>query len=157
MSIPRSVADVIKNHVTIEVEGIDRMYINVYQAQAANGKQAAWLFSLLHRGQPVASSLLMGIMTQGVFAAEVDAFVEAESDSSRSVSRKGQTEGLGMSPRNTWDRFYGNRRRTRFLGKAQEKVTVFRTEKRRIRVTGQKYPWIVKAATPVNQFYFDRL
>jgi hypothetical protein len=40
-----------------------------------------------------------------------------------------------------------------FLGKAQEKVTVFRTEKR-TDSQGQKYPWIVKSATPVNQFYF---
>jgi hypothetical protein len=39
-----------------------------------------------------------------------------------------------------------------FLGKAQEKVTVFRTEKR-TDSQGQKYPWIVKSATPVNQFY----
>ena len=31
MSIPRSVADVIQDHVTLEVEGIDRMYLNVYQ------------------------------------------------------------------------------------------------------------------------------
>jgi hypothetical protein len=29
MSIPRSVADVIRGHVTLEVEGIDRMYLNV--------------------------------------------------------------------------------------------------------------------------------
>ena len=40
-----------------------------------------------------------------------------------------------------------------FLGKAQEKVTVFRTEKR-TNAPGKKYPWIVKSATPVNQFYF---
>src|SRR3989441_46276 len=40
-----------------------------------------------------------------------------------------------------------------FLGKAQEKVAVFRTEKRTGR-DGKKYPWIVKSATPVNQFYF---
>jgi hypothetical protein len=39
------------------------------------------------------------------------------------------------------------------LGKAQEKVTVFRTEKR-TDAQGKKYPWIVKSATPVNQFYF---
>lgn len=29
MSIPRSVAEVIRHHVTLEVEGIDRMYLNV--------------------------------------------------------------------------------------------------------------------------------
>ena len=31
MSVPRSVAEVLKQHVTLEVEGIDRMYLNVYQ------------------------------------------------------------------------------------------------------------------------------
>jgi hypothetical protein len=30
MSLPRSVADVLKDHVTLEVEGIDRMDLNVY-------------------------------------------------------------------------------------------------------------------------------
>ena len=30
MSIPRTVADVLRKHVTLEVEGIDRMYLNVY-------------------------------------------------------------------------------------------------------------------------------
>jgi hypothetical protein len=31
MTLPRSAADVLKDHVTLEVEGIDRMYLNVYQ------------------------------------------------------------------------------------------------------------------------------
>ena len=31
MTLPRSVADVLNDHVTLEVEGIDRMYLNVYQ------------------------------------------------------------------------------------------------------------------------------
>ena len=31
MSLPRTVADVLRDHVTLEVEGIDRMYLNVYQ------------------------------------------------------------------------------------------------------------------------------
>ena len=30
MSIPQSVAEVIGEHVSLEVEGIDRMYLNVY-------------------------------------------------------------------------------------------------------------------------------
>ena len=30
MSLPRSVAEVLADHVTLEVEGIDRMYLNVY-------------------------------------------------------------------------------------------------------------------------------
>jgi hypothetical protein len=30
MNIARSVADVLSDHVVLEVEGIDRMYLNVY-------------------------------------------------------------------------------------------------------------------------------
>jgi len=30
MSVSRSVAEVLAEHVTLEVEGIDRMYLNVY-------------------------------------------------------------------------------------------------------------------------------
>ena len=30
MNLPRSVAKILDEHVTLEVEGIDRMYLNVY-------------------------------------------------------------------------------------------------------------------------------
>src|ERR1044071_7719533 len=76
MSVPRSVADVIRNHVTLEVEGIDRMYLNVYQPKLQTEKQAACFFRF-HRGQPVASSSLMGVMTKE-FLAKVDAFIERQ-------------------------------------------------------------------------------
>ncbi len=38
MSVPRTVADVIRHHVTLEVEGIDRMYLNVYQPKLSRLK-----------------------------------------------------------------------------------------------------------------------
>ena len=41
VSIPRSVADIIRNHVTLEGESIDRMYLNVYQPKLQTDKQAA--------------------------------------------------------------------------------------------------------------------
>ena len=74
MSLPRSVADVLRKHVTLEVEGIDRMYLNVYQPKLQTEKQAACFFRY-HRGQPVASSALMGVMTND-FLRRVEAFVE---------------------------------------------------------------------------------
>jgi len=40
-----------------------------------------------------------------------------------------------------------------FIGRAQEKTTVFRTEKRRY-PDGVTYPWIVKTTGVINQFYF---
>ena len=41
-----------------------------------------------------------------------------------------------------------------FVGKAQEKTTTFRTEKRRNPQTGPAYPWIVRATAMVNHYYF---
>jgi hypothetical protein len=40
MSIPRSVANVLEQHVTLQVEGIDRLYLNVYQPKLQAEKQA---------------------------------------------------------------------------------------------------------------------
>lgn len=40
-----------------------------------------------------------------------------------------------------------------FIGRAQEKTPLFRTEKRRDS-EGKTYPWIVKTTGVVNYFYF---
>jgi hypothetical protein len=40
-----------------------------------------------------------------------------------------------------------------FISKAQEKATVFRTEKRKHPQTGKTYPWIVRSTAMVNQYY----
>ena len=40
-----------------------------------------------------------------------------------------------------------------FVGRAQEKTNLFRTEKRRD-AHGDTYPWIVKSTGLVNHFYF---
>jgi hypothetical protein len=147
MSIPRSVADVLDQHVTLEVEGIDRMYLNVYQPKLQAEKQAACFFRF-HRGQPVASSSLMGVMSNA-FLRQVEAFVEQQQIPVVAFKKGQRKDDVAAEYRR---RFQGSEG-VLFLGKAQEKVTVFRTEKR-TDSQGQKYPWIVKSATPVNQFYF---
>jgi hypothetical protein len=147
MSIPRSVAEVIREHVVLEVEGIDRMYLNVYQPKLQTEKQAACFFRY-HRGLPVASSALMGAITRE-FLRQVDDFV-AKHSVPVVLFRKGQRkDDVAAEYRAGFTGSEG----VLFLGKAQEKVTVFRTESR-TDATGKKYPWIVKSATPVNQFYF---
>ena len=40
-----------------------------------------------------------------------------------------------------------------FIGKAQEKAMVWRTERRRNAQTGQPYAWLVKSTALVNQYY----
>src|SRR3982751_4003289 len=76
MSLPRSVADVLKQHVTLEVEGIDRMYLNVYQPRLQTDRGVAAFFRS-HRGETFASSALMAPMSMA-FIDAVDHFVEQE-------------------------------------------------------------------------------
>jgi hypothetical protein len=76
MSLPRSVAEVLKSHVTLEVEGIDRMYLNVYQPRLQTDRGVASFFRF-HRGEPFASSALMNPMSKS-FIAAVDRFVSQE-------------------------------------------------------------------------------
>jgi hypothetical protein len=57
MSLPRSVADVLAQHVTLEVEAIDRMYLNVYIPQLQREQGVASFFRF-HRGLRVIKTLL---------------------------------------------------------------------------------------------------
>ena len=67
MSIARTVAEVLQEHVTLEVEGIDRMYLNVYVPvlQRAGGVASFFRF---HRGHQFASSALMDPITKAFIA-----------------------------------------------------------------------------------------
>ena len=68
MSIPRSVAEVLREHVTLEIEGIDRMYLNVYiPALQREGGVAS--FFRFHRGHRFASSVLMDPISKQFVAA----------------------------------------------------------------------------------------
>ena len=55
MSVSRSVAEILSEHVTLEIESIDRMYLNVYvpALQRAGGVASFFRF---HRGHQFASS-----------------------------------------------------------------------------------------------------
>src|SRR5215471_10660961 len=123
------------------------MYLNVYQPKLQMAKGAACFFRF-HRKQPVASSSLMGIMSNA-FLQQVDAFVEQQGIAVVHFHKGQRKDDVAAEYR---ARFPGTEG-VLFLGKAQEKVNVFRTEKRTDK-NGKKYAWIVKAATPVNQFYF---
>lgn len=76
MTLPRSVADVLSHHVTLEVEGIDRMYLNVYQPRPQTDRGVA-AFVCFHRRETFASSILMDPISKS-FIAAVERFVGHE-------------------------------------------------------------------------------
>ena len=47
-SIPRTVADVIGQHVTLELESLDRVYLNEYQPQLQSPPALFWFLRQCH-------------------------------------------------------------------------------------------------------------
>src|SRR5664279_2455212 len=72
MTVARSVADVLAEHVSFEVECIDRMYLNVYQPRLQHAAGVAW-FLCGHRGNRFASSALMDPISKS-FVASIHRF-----------------------------------------------------------------------------------
>src|SRR3954466_8696841 len=147
MTLARTVADVLNDHVTFEVECIDRMYLNVYvpQLQHAGGLLG---YVQRHLGLPIASTAPLAKITDR-FVAAVHRFAEDEAIPWVDFA-KGQRKDDVMHEHLT--RFTAAEG-VLFIGRAQEKTTLFRTERRRDD-EGKSYPWIVKTTGVVNHFYF---
>jgi hypothetical protein len=148
MTLPRSAADVLDGHVAFELECIDRMYLNLYVPQLAFPAGVAYFFRG-HRGHRFASSALMDPMTKA-FAASIHRFI-AEHQLDLVAFRKGESkDDIARS----YLAHHDGTETILFVGRAQEKVNVLRTQKRRNPTTGATYPWLVKDTALVNQFYF---
>jgi len=147
MSVPRTVADVIRQHVTLEVEGIDRMYLNVYQPKLQTERGVASFFRY-HRGHTFASSALMEPISKA-FIRDMEAFASQHDIPLFPFGKKQRKDDVAAQYR---AHFRGNEG-ILFIGKAQEKTAVFRTERRTNPATGQKYAWLVRSTAMVNHFY----
>jgi len=148
MTIARSVADVLADHVTLEVECIDRMYLNLYVPKLQYEMGVVGFFRG-HLGYAFASSALMDPITKG-FVADIHRFVEREGVDLVTFEKGQRKDDIAHA---YLAKFEGDEG-VLFVGKAQEKTTTFRTEKRKNPVTGKTYPWIVRATAMVNQYYF---
>jgi hypothetical protein len=147
MSVPRSVAEVVNEHVTLEVEGIDRMYLNVYVPQLQREQGVASFFRF-HRGHQFASSALMDPISK-TFVAALEAFAGREQVPVIQFRKGQRKDDIAAEQRKKFTKPEG----VVFIGKAQEKMPVFRTERRRNEATGGTYPWLVRSTAMVNQFY----
>ena len=145
MTLPRTAADVLADHVSFEVECIDRMYLNVYVPQL---QYATGLVSYIHRqlGKPVASTAALAPVSEA-FTRSVRSFAASCGipwvDSSRDSART-------TWPRSTWRASpepraccssAGRRRRSRCSGPASGTAD------------GSSYPWIAAETGVASQFY----
>jgi hypothetical protein len=151
MTLPRTVSDVLTDHVTLEVECIDRLYLNVYQPRLQYPAGAAAFF-VGHRGARYASSALMDPISRG-FVAAIDRFVADRGVPVISFEKGQRKDDVAQEYLAEFEAA-GRLEGVLFVGKAQEKTRTFRTEKRRNPATGVVYPWIVRATAMVNHYYF---
>ncbi|MGO9080876.1 MAG: hypothetical protein ACLQDY_17830 [Streptosporangiaceae bacterium] len=148
MTLPRSVADVLSGHVSFELESIDRMYCNLYvpQLQRAEGVVG---FIHGHLGKPIASTAVIAPMSRD-FTARLRAFAEAGGIPRIDFAR-GQRKDDVMHEYLAGFEAAGRTEGVLFIGRAQEKNSVFRAGKRRA-ADGRPCPWIVRATSVVSQF-----
>ena len=146
MFLPRTVAAVLKNHVTLQVECIDRMYLNVYVPllQTDCGVAYFWRF---HRGHRFASSVLMDPMSKA-FRAKLEGYADQHHVPILTFTKDQRKDDVAQAHLAKFTPPEG----VVFIGKAQEKTRVFRTERRQSE-HGGTYPWIVSATAMVNQWY----
>ena len=148
MSLPRTVSEVLREHVTLEAEGIDWMYLNVYMPVLQREQGISWFFRA-YRGHAFASSALMAPITKA-FVAKIEAFADHEGVSLITFEKHPRKDDVVEEYRR---RFKGEEGLV-VIGKAQEKTAVFRTERRRNPTTGQTYAWLCRSTAMVNQYYF---
>jgi DNA-binding HxlR family transcriptional regulator len=148
MTIPRSVADVIRDHVVLEYEAIDRMYLNAYvpTLQTVGGMLG---YLRVHRGQRFASTTAVAPMTEA-FVHNIEQFVADEGVDLITFEKGQRKDDITQKYLRKFKKSEG----VLYVGKAQEKARIMRTERRRSKRTGATYPWIVQSTAMVNHYYF---
>ena len=118
MTLPRTAAEVLSEHVVFEVECIDRMYLNVYVPQL---QHAGGLLGYVQRqlGLPVASTAPLARITDR-FAAAVHRFAEQERVPWVDFAR-GQRKDDVMHEHLAAFQAAGRTEGVVFIGRAQEK------------------------------------
>jgi hypothetical protein len=133
--------------VTFELEAIDRMYLNAYVPSLQTGGGFVW-FVKTQLGTPVPSTMMVAPMSQRLVAA-IERFVAAQGIALILFEKGQRKDDIAQQYLKSFEREEG----VLFVGKAQEKASVFRTDKRRD-AQGKTYPWIIRSTAMPNHYYF---
>lgn len=143
----RSVAEILERHVTMELSGIDRMYLNVYIPRLQTPEGVAG-FLVKHRGHRMASSVLLDPISKS-FVSRLETFGQKEEVDLVAFEKGQRKDDVAAAYRKRFKQREG----VLFIGKAQEKARVVRTIKRSNPRTGATFPWLVSSSAMVNQYY----
>ena len=149
MSITQtSLAEILREHVTLEVESIDRMYLNVYIPKLQFEGGASW-FLRQERKCPVPSSAAMAPISRA-FVAAIESYAQLHQVAVLRFE-KGQRKDDVVAP---YIKQAAGQEGIVLIGKAQEKTSTFRTTKGFGPRSLDRYPRLVRTTAMVNQYYF---
>ena len=144
----RSVAEILSQHTTLALECIDRLYLNVYVPVLQRAAGAAYFFRKI-RGCSVPSSVLMAPMARH-FVDAIKGYAERDGIDIVSFRRGERKDDRTQEYLRQWSGGEG----VLYIGTAQEKARVQRTERRHNPATGATCAWLVDSTAMVNHFYF---
>src|SRR6516164_4542209 len=133
MKLRPSVASVISEHVVFELESIDRVYLNVYVPRLQREAGVAAFFRG-HRGHLFASSALMDPISKD-FVTRLENFAKEQQVPVVQFRKGERKDDIAAEYRRKFKQEEG----VLFIGKAQEKTPVFRTQRRHNPKTGATY------------------
>src|ERR1700745_1102784 len=142
-----SVAEVLRDHVLLELEGIDRMYLNVY-VPVLQAVEGVLKFIRIHRGHPVASTAMVEPITRRLVES-IERYILDNNIPVIPFEKHQRKDDIANQRRAAFTQDEG----VVFVGKTQEKCTVYRSEKRRNPRTRKTYAWIVKSTALGNHYY----
>lgn len=143
--VHKSVAEILQSHVTFELEAIDRMYLNAYVPSLQTGAGFVY-FVKTQLGVRVPSTVMVAPMSQR-FVDTIERFAATEHVDLVTFEKGQRKDEVAQQYLAAFTRDEG----VLFIGKAQEKASVFRTEKRRD--ARGVYPWIIRSTAMVNHYY----
>ena len=133
MKVACSVAEILSQHTTLTLECIDRLYLNVYVPVLQRAAGTAYFFRKM-RGAAVPSSVLMAPITQR-FVNAIKGYAERNGIDVVSFRRGEREDDRTQEYLRNWSGGEG----VLYIGKAQEKARVLRTERRHRPATGATY------------------
>src|SRR5712691_1984540 len=122
--IRKSVAEILNRHVTFELEAIDRMYLNAYVPSLQTGGGVVY-FLKTQLGVRVPSTAMVAPMSER-FVEAIERFVEREGIDLITFDKGQRKDDVAQQYLAAFEGEEG----VLFIGKAQEKTRVFRTETR---------------------------
>ena len=146
--VEQTVRELLEGRVVLDVEGIDRLYLNLYQPMLQTGGGVATFFKV-HRGAKVASTALMGPISHA-FVKAIHDFAHCEGVEIVAFA-KGQRKDEVTRERLTK---FSAPEGVLYIGKAQERFASFRVIKKISEHTGQPYPWLTRGSVMCNHYYF---